>query len=396
MISFPESACIVGAGIGGLTTALLLAQRGVRVTVLEKRTALTEAGAGIQLSSNASRILIDLGLGPAVSRRAVEPERMIVRSLSNGSKLTSKPLGRFFRERYGAPYWVILRGDLHDVLLTAARSQPGIQLLVGRHVTDATDAQDHAELSLLTAGGTRQTLTTPLLVGADGMWSKLRSAWTQVPPPRFSGYEAWRCVIPFDSLPENLQEKQVMLWLGRQAHIVHYPVAGGKTMNVIIILRSDTANEGWGMPGNPEALERLTQEAPAPLNELLQFGGNWRVWSLFDSSVDHKWTGRHIAMLGDAAHPVLPFLAQGGALAIEDAAVLANKLQEGPDIPSALAAYEVARKERATRVQLAARKNGRIFHLPFPLSLGRNAVMRWMGEEGLTARYDWLYSWKPD
>lgn len=392
---------VAGAGIGGLTAALMLARRGISVTVLEKRTALVEAGAGIQLSPNASRVLIELGLGAALGRRAVEPDELSIRRLKDGRILGGMPLGRAVRERHGAPYWVILRADLHGVLLDAARAEPGLQLLVGRRVTGVRDGEDHAEVTFETGSNGRQALRTPLLIGADGVWSALRNVVGDGDEPRFRDFEAWRCVVPRALVPGSLAASQSVAWLGAGAHIVHYPVSGGEAWNIVVIARARSAAEGWGQPMERARLDALlaTLRAPglADLRALLIAGENWRLWSLHDALPAVRWSLRHATLLGDAAHPVLPFLAQGGALAIEDAAVLVRALAAHPgDTPGALAAYEDKRYPRARRLMEESRANGRAFHFSGPIGLVRDLlVRRWSGER-FAARYDWLYGWKPD
>lgn len=396
-----EPVVVAGAGIGGLTAALALARRGIAVTVLEKRTALVEAGAGIQLSPNASRILIGLGLGPALARRAVEPERLVVRRLKDGRTLGGMPLGAAIRERHGAPYWVILRADLHGVLLDAVRSEPGVQLLVGRSVSDVTDTGDHAEVTFASADGAPQTVRTPLLIGADGVRSTLRPVIGEAEPPRFRQFEAWRCVVPSQAVPPALAARQSALWLGPQAHIVHYPVAGGEAWNVVVIVRARTAVDGWGLPMGSERFEALLSTLAAPgladLRALLRAGENWRLWSLHDAAPAARWSLRHATLLGDAAHPVLPFLAQGGALAIEDAAVLVKALAAHPgDTPAALTAYEEERSPRVRRVLEESRANSRTFHFSGIAGLVRDTLLRrWSGEQ-FAARYDWLYGWRAE
>ncbi|MGV6872524.1 FAD-dependent monooxygenase [Pseudochelatococcus sp. B33] len=396
-----EPVVVAGAGIGGLTVALMLARRGIPVTVIEKRTALVEAGAGIQLSPNASRILIGLGLGAALNRRAVEPEQLLIRSLRDGRALGSMPLGRAIRERHGAPYWVIMRADLHGVLLDAVRSEPKVQLLVGRGVTGVTDGEDHADVAFEAGDGARQTVRTPLLVGADGVWSTLRSVIGDGDPPRFRNFEAWRCVVPARMVPGALAARQSELWLGSGAHIVHYPVAGAEAWNIVVIVSAKSAVDGWGMPMERDRLDALVASLAAPgladLRALLLAGENWRLWSLHDALPAVRWSLRHATLLGDAAHPVLPFLAQGGALAIEDAAVLVKALATHPgDTPAALAAYEEERYPRVRRVMEESRANSRSFHFSGVIGLIRDMLLhRWSGER-FSARYDWLYGWQAE
>lgn len=388
------SIAVVGAGIGGLTAALALARQGHAVSLIERRTGFSEVGAGLQLSPNASRILIDLGLGPALRRVATEPERVAVRAIRTGRTIGEVALGRFMRERFGAPYWVIHRADLQTILLDAVRSEPSIRLVMGRTVEAVEDGPAGASLSWVSAGGAHETMSAHMIVGADGVWSKVRQALGDTKPPTYRGYIAWRATFERSAAPAELSGDETGLWLGPQGHVVHYPIAGGKLVNVVAIERNPAPVEGWAAPGNrADLLARYPSAAPA-LRQLLALPQDWLRWSLFDHPAQRLAKGR-IALLGDAAHPVLPFLAQGAAMAIEEAATLAS-LIAGPEtgIPALLAAYEKARLGRATRVQGEARKNGRIYHAGPLIALGRDRVMRYIGPEGMTKRYDWLYGFR--
>lgn len=388
------SIAVVGAGIGGLTASLALARRGHAVTLVERRTGFSEVGAGLQLSPNASRILIGLGLGAALRRVATEPQRVVVRAIRSGKAIGQVALGAFLRERFGAPYWVVHRADLQTVLLDAVRSEPGIRLVMGRSVESVEDGPDGARLAWVSAGGARESLAVDLIVGADGVWSTIRHALGDTTPPAYRGFIAWRATFERSAAPAELAGDETGLWLGPQGHVVHYPIAGGRLVNVVAIERSPTPVEGWAAPGSRAALLRQYASAAPALRDLLAQPQDWLRWSLFDHPAGRLAGGR-IALLGDAGHPVLPFLAQGAALAIEDAATLAVLLGgERPDIPRALAAYETQRRPRADRVQTEARRNGRIYHAGGLVGFGRNQVMRRLGPEGMTRRYDWLYGFR--
>lgn len=384
---------IVGAGIGGLTAALALATRGWTVTLLERRTGFDEAGAGIQLSPNASRVLIGLGLGPALRRAATEPSRVMIRDLGSGHAIGEVALGRFMRDRFEAPYLVIHRRDLQTVLLDAIRSRPDIRLLLGRKVTDVDDGPNGITLTCDRAGGA-ESLRPDVLVGADGVRSTVRRALGDDRAPTYGGFVAWRATCPIEAAPAAAPVAETGLWLGKSGHVVHYPVEGGRLLNIVAFEARATPVEGWAAPGERDTLLKVFERAAPTLRALLEQPREWRLWSLFDLPAKHMARGR-VALLGDAAHPILPFLAQGGALAIEDAATLAVALSR-PDtlVPAALKDYAAQRLGRAKRVQNAARRNGRTFHAGASLSALRNLAIRRLGPERMAARYGWVYGWR--
>jgi salicylate hydroxylase len=390
----PGSAIVAGAGIGGLTAALALARRGWSVTIVERRTGFSEVGAGIQISPNASRVLMDLGLGPALRRAASEPSRVVVRALRSGRRIGGVALGPFMRERFGAPYYVIHRADLQTLLLDAVRGQQRITLLLGRFATGVRDGPGQAEVAIAKAGGAQATLTADLAVAADGLWSKLRAFLGDTVAPEYQGFAAWRATVPHAEAPAELAGEETGLWLGRGGHVVHYPIAGGRLLNLVAVERRPEPVEGWATPGAREELLKSFGDAAQPLRELLSAPREWLLWSLFDLPAAQMAKGR-LALLGDAAHPVLPFLAQGGALAIEDAAVLASALAQAPNVPAGLEHYARARLPRTRRVQAAARRNGWAYHTGGVPAFVRDCVLARLGPAGMAERYAWLYGWRP-
>jgi salicylate hydroxylase len=391
----PGTAIVAGAGIGGLAAALALSRGGWRVTLIERRTGFSEVGAGIQLSPNASRILIDLGLGAALRRAATEPARVTVRAISSGREIGAVALGSYMHDRFGALYYVIHRADLQTILLDAVRGQSGVRLLMGRTASSATETADTMQVALERAGGAEETIEADLVVGADGVWSKLRATLGDARAPQYQGFAAWRATIPRADAPPELAGNETGLWLGRAGHVVHYPVAGGRLLNVVAVERRPEPVEGWAARGDRDELLAAFRDAAPPLRALLGAPREWLMWSLFDLPAARMAKGR-LALLGDAAHPVLPFLAQGGALAIEDAAVLARMLANASDVPEALARYARIRLPRARRIQSAARRNGRSCHLDGVTALIRDRVMAYLGPEGMTRRYAWVYGWRPE
>lgn len=387
---------IAGAGIGGLTAAIALARRGIPVAIAERRTRFAEAGAGIQVSPNAGRVLEALDLGIALRRAAVRPEALAISRWQGGAPLLQMP---FAPPAPGAtPSRALKRADLHQILLDAARTLPNIRWLIGRGLVDCAETENGLTVTLAGESGGAETVEAMGLIGADGLWSRARQIAGDAREPSFTGWEAWRTLIPAAGLPPALREPAIALRLGSARHAVHYPVSGGKEINLVLIRAAREARPGWSRDGDAKDLAGIADGAPAPLRQLVEAAPGWQVWSLYDREPAAMAKGR-IALLGDAAHPVLPFLAQGAALAIEDAAVLAHELAAGlqaggtASVPAAFAAYATARQSRAARVQQASRDNGRSYHLGRPWSFARDLVLRRLGADGLRRRYAWIYDW---
>ncbi len=383
---------IAGAGIGGLSAALMLAQAGFRVTLVEQTERLQETGAGIQLSPNATRILIALGLGPRLQRDAFVPAGVTIRTAS-GSDLTRFALGSYAETRYGAPYWCIHRSDLQAALLEAVRPSPDIVLRLGTRVEDFV-VHAHGVSAACSRRGANADEHGIGLIGADGLWSVLRGRLGLRARPEFRQRTAWRTMLPADQVPPEFRSDDVQLWLGHSAHLVLYPVKGGALINMVAIVTDRWAEPGWTAEGNRhELLERFSPWHWAePTRELLAIPTQWTKWALFDLAPLPRWSEGPVTLLGDAAHPMLPFLAQGAAMAIEDAAVLAGTMARDPDHPAtAMRRYERARRRRVGRVQREARRNGRIYHQTAGEALLRNLFLRTAGGLVLPRRYKWLY-----
>ncbi len=396
-MAFSRTVLIAGAGIGGLSAALTIAREGFRVAVLDQAERLEEAGAGIQLSPNASRILIDLGLGDRLAPHVVQPEELRVMNARSGRVLARAPLGAAAQARYGAPYWVIHRSDLQAALLAAVDAHPDIILHLGTAVDEY--AVYGKGITVAARTGSRPIEERGLgLIGADGLWSTVRRRLGHRVTPRFARHTAWRALIPAESVSPAARVPAVSLWLGRNAHLVHYPVKGGSLINVVGIIRDDWDGPGWSEPGRREDIvDRFRAGAwQAAARELVAAAPHWRKWALFDIPSLRHWGMGPVTLLGDAAHPMLPYLAQGAAMAIEDAAVLGRSIARTPDdFDRALRDYEGRRLARTTRAQRAARSNGTVYHMGGAEAFLRTFALLALGGRWLLRRYDWLYGWKP-
>jgi salicylate hydroxylase len=386
---------IAGAGIGGLTAALALARQGIDVTVFEQAEALQEAGAGIQLSPNAVRVLVELGLAARLKPAIVEPTAIRLRAGSSGRDIAMMPLGAASLERYGAPYWVVHRADLQTALAEAVAAAPRITLTLGTWVDlfriDATRvcADVNRRGSSAEHGGSA-------LIGADGLWSRLRALLGDDTEPRFAGRTAFRAVVPAAQLQDSAP--LVNLWISPGGHLVHYPIRAGAAVNIVAVTADRWRSPAWSTGADrDEVLQRFPASAWAPAaRQLLTAPERWQKWALYDRAPSTPWGRGPVTLMGDAAHPMLPFLAQGAAMAIEDAAVLAQEIARSPgDRAGALRNYEAVRQPRTARVQRAARRNDFRYHLRQPAAHVRDAVLRALGGERLLAHYDWIYRWRP-
>lgn len=390
---------VAGAGIGGLTAALALAGRGFRVVVLEKAERLEEAGAGLQLSPNASRVLIDLGLEPRLAARAVIPDAISIMSARSGGEVARLPLGDAATFRTGAPYWIVHRADLQSALLAQVRDNPAIELRLGCQFDDAATHAKGIAVGQRRAMS-RQQETALALIGADGVWSQVRHQLFPDAQPRFSGLIAWRGTIDARRLPRELAARRVQLWMGANAHLVAYPISGGQQINIVAILGGTWNRPGWSEPGNPNDIKnQFSSRWPNAARMTIGAVDDWRRWALFTIRDGGVWNSGPMALLGDAAHAMLPFAAQGAGMAIEDAAVLAKCLSEPPadsaaSVALALQRYAGSRRARVARMQRHARQAGRIYHLSGALAYARDLVIKASSAERLLSRQDWIYDWR--
>ena len=382
---------IAGGGIAGLTLAIALAKRGIASHVLERRNESAEAGAGIQIGPNGMHVLAGLGVTEQLAAVAARPRAIVVNDGASGRRLAELPLGDAIAARHGAPYLVAHRADLHAVLLEAARAAPLIAITTGAEVVGVDGYADGVAVTTAAKG----RFDGLALIGCDGIWSAVRRKLFPDFALAYAGKMAARTVIPAAAASGWQGQPLTGVWLSPDAHVVHYPVRAGAEIAVVVVLDEPRPREGWGSEiANDDVLRKLAAFTP-DLRAFLANGESWRAWSLYDPAPLPAWSLGRLALSGDAAHPILPFLAQGGVMAIEDAVVLAEALTRTPADPStAFRAFEAARRRRVERVQAASRQNGVVFHLVGPMGLARNAALALLPGGVFMSRYDWLYGWK--
>ena len=382
---------VIGGGMAGLSAALVARRAGLQVTLLEQAEAFSEVGAGIQLGPNAVRVLHDWGLLPELRAVAAFPERLSVRDARSGGQLGGLTLGAAMQQRYGQPYATIHRADLHQILLRQlqGRSQVDCRLRQRLHAFE----QDDAGVRLRTEDGSRYQAGA--LLGCDGLWSRVRGQLLADGAPVFSGDLAYRGLVPMAELPPELRRNQVTAWLAPGLHAVHYPVRAGAAMNVIVVVEGPIPPdpESWDQAAQAPQLRRALGPVHGDLDRLLQAVPDWRLWPL-NARAPMRGPQEHaqgrVALLGDAAHPTRPYLAQGAAMALEDAWTLGQLLaqpgwRKGPaaqDIawPGLLQALAQTRWRRNAWIQQRSRRNGQIFHAAGPLRWGRDLGMALLGE----------------
>ncbi|MFC5069035.1 FAD-dependent monooxygenase [Flaviflagellibacter deserti] len=379
---------IAGAGIGGLTLALALARHGMSAAIIERAPALEEIGAGIQITPNAGRILDELGLGQALDTAGLRPDAIRLIDGRTGRAITHMPLGDAAENRWGAPYRLIHRARLQSVLANAVASA-GVEIRLATELIDVAQTEDRVIVHVRNTRGD-ETVATPALIGADGLRSTVRARLGR-PTPVFSGQVAWRAVAAVRT------GNEAAVWLGPEAHLVTYPVEQRGTLNLVATAQGTSPDRGWGTPASTQEAGAAFSAWTPTIRQLIASAGPWLKWPLYELPQLSSWSEGRITLLGDAAHAALPHMAQGAAMAIEDAAVLANQLVRWPAEPKqAFTAYEKLRKPRVTAVQRTSRQNGQIYRMGGLMALARDTALRAMGPNRLMSRFDWVYGYRPD
>ena len=379
---------IVGGGIGGLAAALALARAGIAAQVIEQAAEFKEIGAGIQLGPNVFWMFEALGLTAPISALAVFPNNLIMMDSITGEEVTRMPLGDAFRRKFKHPYALIHRADLHKVLLEACRKSDRIRLDAGEKVTSVEETADGVTVRIESSKAYRGAA----LIGADGLWSSIRQIVVGDGKPKPAGHITYRAVLPTAEMPEKFRWRDMVVWAGDKVHLVHYPLRTGELFNLVAVFHSDRYEEGWDSYGDPAELHQRFAKTCAPVRTLLNKIESWRMWVLCDRPPIKEWSRGRITLLGDAAHPMLQYLAQGANMAIEDAVCLAAKaVARRGDYASAFRDYQAARYLRTGRVQIMARVYGEFFHAGGVAKELRNMMLGARTTEDHLAGVEWLY-----
>jgi 3-hydroxybenzoate 6-monooxygenase len=380
---------IAGGGIGGLAAAYALAHKGIPVRVLEQAPEFREIGAGIQLGPNIFRALDKIGLKDAVLADAHVPQAMEMRCALSGERVLRIPLADpRFAERFHHPYAVTHRADIHGAILKACEGSNLVTLETSRTVEGYEEDADGVTVEL--AGGER--VRGRALIGCDGMWSKIRERIVGDGKPRVSGHIAYRAVLRKDEVPKDLWQPDVILWAGPRTHLVHYPLRRGELWNIVAVFHSDRYVEGWNAEADAAELWARFQGQRPEVLRMLERIETWRMWVLCDREPIKEWRKGRAVLLGDAAHPMLQYLAQGAAMATEDAVCLSEKVAASPDdLPAAFDAYVQQRYLRTARVQIMARVYGDFYHARGPSAELRNQMLGTRTPEESYEGVAWLY-----
>lgn len=389
-----KTVTIIGAGIAGLTAAIALAQaaqdKRLKIRIYERAEAATEVGAGLQLSPNVTHILRKLGVLDPLMACAGRPENIIMANGRTGKQVADIPLGDYAEQRYGAPYIVAHRGDLQAILLAKVQQYDNIDIIFGQEISEISNDCD-------------------LYIAADGVWSKTKQILgvDTANPTNFSGHIAWRTLIDDEQLVKKYQ-KSTRVWLGVKSHIVMYPISNGKKLNFVAFTEGEFKSTDWALDADIDQLEQHLHGWNAEVSALLDAAQTIKIWPLCAGNPEYQTAKDNILLIGDAAHPTLPYQAQGAAMAIEDAACLANLLYKGAEnwhlwdegiLPLKLRIFEQSRHDRVSKVQQAALDNSKIFHLTPPINWARDLYLRFLtkfARQKLLHRLDWLYAKRYD
>jgi 2-polyprenyl-6-methoxyphenol hydroxylase-like FAD-dependent oxidoreductase len=383
---------VVGGGIGGLSAALALSRKGIPVQVLEQAPEFKEIGAGIQLGPNVFRMFEVLGLTQQMFHWCAFPEGLEFRDSITAETIVDLKIDKRFHDKYRAPYGVIHRADMLNVILDACKKSNLIKLAISQKVVTIDDTGSGVTAKTETG----ETYNGAALIGCDGLWSTVREKIVGDGKPVVSGHIAYRAVLPTSEWPKEYRLPKMIVWCGEKTHLVHYPLRRGELFNLVVVFHSDRYEEGWDTYGDPAELHLRFKDKCEPVRMLLEKVNAWKMWVLCDRPAIKNWTKGRVTLLGDAAHPMLQYLAQGGNTAMEDAVCLANQVEAtGGDYAAAFQKYQELRYLRTARVQLMARVFGEIYHASGVNRELRNKLLREWGQEG-SIDMSWLYGDQPE
>ena len=380
---------VAGGGIGGLAVALGLARQQRKVVVLERAPEFLEIGAGIQLGPNAFRCFDALGIGDAARALAIYVDRLRLMDAMSADEIVSIPLDEGFRRRFGNPYAVVHRGELHALMVRACVASPLIDLRPSAIVEEYDEIAGGVRVRI--AGG--GSIEGSALIGADGLWSNVRRQLVGDGSPRVSGHTTYRAVIPVEDMPLDLRWNAATLWAGPKCHIVHYPLSGWKLFNLVVTYHNEAPRPLAGEPVTDEEVQKGFEHVHPMARSIIAHGRDWKKWVLCDRDPIEHWSSGCVTLLGDAAHPMMQYMAQGACMAMEDAVVLADEIaRHAEDIPAAFLAYQDRRRLRTARVQLLSREMGdHVYHPAGAHAMLRNAIMREKRAQDWYDILEWLY-----
>ena len=383
---------IAGGGIGGFAAALALAKRGFKVQVLEQAPEIGEIGAGIQLGPNAFNAFDALGIGDRARARAVYTDYMVMHDALDEYRVGRIETGDGFRKRFGNPYAVIHRADIHSSLVEGAQENGDIEIITSCRITDV--AQDENGVTVTDQNG--QTYAGQALIGADGVKSVVREKYVG-DLALVTGHVVYRAVVPKAEFPEDLQWNAASIWVGPNCHLVHYPLRGGEEYNVVVTFHSREQEE-WGVKdGSKEEVLSYFQNVCPKARQLIELPKSWKRWATADRDPIDQWTYGRMTLLGDAAHPTTQYMAQGACMAMEDAVTLGEALRiSDNNITQAFAIYQQARVSRTARIVLSSREMGKLYHAQGVQRLVRNDLWRDRPSERFYDAMEWLYNWNVD
>ncbi len=400
---------IAGGGIAGLATAIAMARAGHEPAVFEQASRFEEVGAGIQMGPNGRRALEWLGAWEAVRPHVVYPDAIRIRR-GDGREIGHVPLGETIRNRFGTTYQVVHRADLLAALLEVARGQSAVSLYTGVRIAgwrragaDVTEREGGDGLEVLVAEGSLppEAARGEALVGADGIRSAIRRQLLADGPPRPAGHVLYRALVDMKAVPPAVDGESVSLWLHPHGHVVHYPVSGGRRFNIVVAVDEDWQGEGWSSPSAGERLRTVFADVCGGLADVLALPSGWLRWPAADRPPVRRWGEGELTLVGDAAHPTLPYLASGAVMALEDAVVLGQAVlaagagARGEALAAAFRRYEARRQPRTARIVERSHALGRIYHARPPVSWGRDLFIRAQSGPRALERMAWLYEWRP-